>query len=510
MKYKKCIAVLLLGVVSVGGQLYVLAPTTPNHAPDIQVASNTENGEVEGVAVTCTRIVDTNGSDTNPGTEQAPWQSIQKLATSLTAGQTGCIKNGTYSVANSTNTLTLTASGTSTSRIVIRSYPGHRATIKAGVWIKGNFITMEKLNFDGSTNTETVSLPITGDDAIVQDSDITDKNTGICVSPGLYNGERAERTIIQRNRIHNCGRLPVTNHDHGIYSYGFDTQIIGNWIYDNADYGVHLYPDAQRNVIKYNVIDGNGMGMTFAGLNSQTSNDNVAENNVISNAKVRWLFGTYWEDAVGTGNVVRNNCYYATNATPYYNSNNGIDPEVGGFTLSGVITGDPRYVDRANKDFRLGAGSPCIAVLPDNAPSPLTNESSDTADAGPVGGGGSAPVVGGSTGAGPGGSNRSVGSGSTGTSGSDSAISQSPDATKLQQETDAKAHAANDANDAAVAAQLEKVASKKKGTVTLVLLVLIQIFTGVTGAVILIGKTQSELLARHIQHAITTRLHFGG
>ena len=53
--------------------------------------------------------------------------------------------------------------------------------------------------------------------------------------------------MIEHNRIHDCGELPATNFDHGVYvAEARDTVIRDNWIYSNADRGVQLYPDAGR------------------------------------------------------------------------------------------------------------------------------------------------------------------------------------------------------------------------------------------------------------------------
>src|SRR5207244_878764 len=77
---------------------------------------------------------------------------------------------------------------------------------------------------------------------------------------------RAVGDVIQRNRIHDCGRVPSSNHDHGIYlAYSDNTKVLDNVIFDNADRGVQFYPDAQGTVVKGNVIDGNGEGVIFSG-----------------------------------------------------------------------------------------------------------------------------------------------------------------------------------------------------------------------------------------------------
>lgn len=50
--------------------------------------------------------VSATGNDSNPGTQAAPWRTIQKVTTQLTAGDTAYIQDGTY-----TGTLTPQCSG---------------------------------------------------------------------------------------------------------------------------------------------------------------------------------------------------------------------------------------------------------------------------------------------------------------------------------------------------------------------------------------------------------------
>ena len=90
--------------------------------------------------------------------------------------------------------------------------------------------------------------------------------------------------MIARNRIHDCGLLPAANHDHGIYiAAAGGTVIRDNLIYDNADRGVQLYPQAEGTQILDNVIDGNGQGVIFGAH----SDDTVVHGNIITNSNVR-------------------------------------------------------------------------------------------------------------------------------------------------------------------------------------------------------------------------------
>ena len=81
----------------------------------------------------------------------------------------------------------------------------------------------------------------------ISGTDITNHHTGICMSLGsLDTYGRADRAMIRDNHIHDCGRMPATNYDHGIYVAAADDVVIrDNFIYDNADRGIQLYPDAQ-------------------------------------------------------------------------------------------------------------------------------------------------------------------------------------------------------------------------------------------------------------------------
>ena len=134
--------------------------------------------------------------------------------------------------------------------------------------------------------------------------------------------------MIERNRIHNCGQLPATNHHHGIYVEASDrARITDNWIYDNADRGVQLFPDAQDTYIARNVIDGNGQGIIF----SRESAHNLAENNVISNPVLRYNIED-WE-LTGSGNMARRNCVWSTR----HQGNGGIQPGIGVATVENKV-----------------------------------------------------------------------------------------------------------------------------------------------------------------------------
>jgi parallel beta-helix repeat protein len=294
----------------------------------------------------------------------SPGDSVNSFVNSLDPGDVGCLHGGTYH-----ENVSMHAGGNGDdSRIVVRSYPGERATLagRLTVYQEADYVTFEQLVLDGqdspacdagSTCDQLPSPTVNGDHLIFQDNEVTNHHVGICFNLGNPGYGRPQGVVIQRNRIHDCGRMnPVSNHDHGIYvAYADNTKILSNVIYDNADRGIQLYPDAQHTLMRGNIIDGNGEGVIFSGAGDTTSNDNVLENNVITNSRLRHDVETWWADGPGHGNVVRNNCVFG--------GNQGEIADQSGYDVFKNLKVDPQYVDRKGKDFRLRADSPCAAVL---------------------------------------------------------------------------------------------------------------------------------------------------
>ena len=303
-------------------------------------------------AVSCDKAAAPSGSDSAPGSVSSPYRTPQKLADSLAPGQTGCLRDGLYE-----QDVKVAKGGAMGAPVTITSYPGERATLKGRLRVSdsANFVTIESLNLDGRDAGNLPSPSVYGDDVAFRDNDITDHHTGICFLLGSNDYGRAKRTTIERNRIHDCGVLPAQNHDHGIYiEHADDTRVLNNWIYDNADRGVQMFPDSQGAYIAGNVIDGNGQGVSFA----RESADNVVEHNVISNSVLRWNIED-WELS-GGGNVARGNCVW-TARTDLYNRQGGIMVSRD-FTAVDNLIADPLFEDLAAKDFRL-RGGPCAALL---------------------------------------------------------------------------------------------------------------------------------------------------
>jgi parallel beta-helix repeat protein len=300
-------------------------------------------------ADTCDKVVAPGGSDAGAGTAAAPYATPQKVIRQLAPGQTGCVRGA--------------VSGDvwiETSRITLTSEPGQRGTIRGEVVIdeETEGVTVRDLDLRKG-DFEYPSPVILGDGATLSGNDITSDGRGICLllgAQGHHSGANAERATVAGNRIHDCGTS--NNHQHGIYvEHATDTKIIGNEIYDNADRGIQLYPNAQRTEIAGNVIDGNGQGIIISGAGGTSTNGTRVHHNVITNPRLRASIESWFDSdsPVGTDNVVERNCIFGGRRT--------IDQGGGGFVARENLFVDPAYVDRAAKDFRLAPGSPCADVL---------------------------------------------------------------------------------------------------------------------------------------------------
>ena len=182
-------------------------------------------------------------------------------------------------------------------QITLTSAPGEQAQISARLWIArgADGVTISELQLDGANSRDLPSPTVNADGAVFRHDDVTNGHTSICFALGSPVWGRAGNTLIEENRIHGCGQVPSTNQEHGIYlSAADDTVIRGNWIYDNADRGIQMYPDAQRTVITGNVIYGNGEGLIFSGDEGVASSGARVSGNVIADSRIRRNVESYY------------------------------------------------------------------------------------------------------------------------------------------------------------------------------------------------------------------------
>jgi hypothetical protein len=310
-----------------------------------------------GAAVSCDRFASPSGSDgSGHGSFRKPYRTPQKLANSLASGQTGCFRGGTYRFSDAVVTK---------ANVTLAPYRGQAVTLRGSIKVtpSGHGSTIRGLKLNGAGGKSDIGPRIYGNGVVLSGNTITNHHTGICVSvASWFSGPPPRGVVIKRNRIHDCGRLPATNHQHGIYLVeARGTVIRDNWIYDNADRGIQLYPDADGSRITGNVIDDNGQGIVFSGTGSSVSSNTVVQGNIISNSNLRWNAYSGNEGPRATGNLFRHNCVHASRRSRY-DSHGGVERPSRNFAARRNVVANPRFVNARAGNFHLRSGSRCRAT----------------------------------------------------------------------------------------------------------------------------------------------------
>lgn len=310
----------------------------------------------------CTRYAAPWGRDSSGGSARRPFRTAQRLADSLRPGQTGCLRGGRYDGGSEEYVLDVERGGRRGARVVIRSFPGERATLVGTVAIerRAPFVTLAGLGIEGTGDGNTVKIYSSG--AVITGATITNRGRGeSCMILGSTSGYgEAIGTVVRGSRFDRCGSRANDNKDHAIYvSNAIGARIVGNVFSRTAGYSIHFYPHARRAYVAENVIDGGPPsvrgGVLFGGNDEYVSSGNLVERNVIAYAQSSNITSG-WDDAVGTGNVARRNCIWGARE-------GNVDDSDGGFVARENVVAPPLFVNRARGDYRLTHGSRCRRVV---------------------------------------------------------------------------------------------------------------------------------------------------
>lgn len=324
------------------------------------------------VAAACDAVASPAGSDRRgKGTLRAPYRSAPRLLASLRPGETGCFRGGRYRFSEIR---------IATRDITLSPVRAEKVSLLGAIKIPptGTGAVVEGMRLNGAGGSSDIGPKIYADDVVLRDNVITNDHTNICVLvTRFYSSPAPRNVVIRHNRIHDCGRLPSTNLDHGIYlSEAVGTVIKDNLIYDNADRGVQLYPAPRGTLISGNVIDGNGDGMVLSGADGSTSDENLVHGNIITNSRLSWNVRSGGDGPSASANLVAGNCVFASNRIRYYNANGGIEKPSENFTAASNVVARPGYRNAPADDFRLRRGSRCLRTytgtmaLPGGPPPP--------------------------------------------------------------------------------------------------------------------------------------------
>jgi parallel beta-helix repeat protein len=259
--------------------------------------------QLESRLALATFFVATTGSDAGSGLVDAPWQTLQKAANTVQAGDTVIVRAGNYAGFD------LWTGGTASSRIVFDADPGvtinqPNARTADGINLEGaDYITIEGFNVVGVPRAGIRS--VVNHDVIIRNNN-TDQNGVWGIFSGFSDDLLIENNIASRSV-----------QQHGIYvSNSGDRPVIrNNTIWGNHDAGIHMNGDISQGgdgiitgaLVENNVIYDNGTG-GGSGINADGVQDSTFRNNLIYNEHASGI-SLYRIDGGGssTGNVIVNN-----------------------------------------------------------------------------------------------------------------------------------------------------------------------------------------------------------
>jgi len=236
-----------------------------------------------------------------------PWATVGHAADTLVAGQTCCVRGGSYT---ETGTVNLDADGTEANPITLKAYPGETPTLTCqgwqGVLITGDWIVWDGIDISGSGGGPGMALTHANNCQILNCRQTGASQVGI----QIY-GNAAGTTNNNLVRNVECD----SNTDEGIYIKSFtddDDAVDGNRVenchsHDNGCEGVQVSSDSAvayptNTVVQDCVIEGTAGDNAGVHISYSTT---FQRNVVTGNA------GSYGGVFVGkTGCVLKNNLIY--------------------------------------------------------------------------------------------------------------------------------------------------------------------------------------------------------
>ena len=333
-----------------------------------------------------TYYVSTRGKDSNSGSSDRPWRTIQHAVSTWVAGDTVIVMDGDYleSVSNS-------RSGTASSRLHLVAQNRWGAKIKGdgvGIYNSGNYVDIDGFEV---TQPDITTENGTGDGILSQGSYnryrynyVHDKHSpygadgfgGINLHGYNSSGWTQQGNEVSHNLVHDIGPLRAgrsltdlnVQHGQGIYVSEKGAFVFDNLIYNTGRSGINTWHGALQATIYNNTVfealrDGILIGCGDDGCVSSNDYTVVYNNISVHNHST----GIVEYGSTGTHNSYKNNLVYSnpTNISLQH-----------GLTATATVTADPQFVNYqptapfTSTAYHLTATSPAIDVgSSSNAPS---------------------------------------------------------------------------------------------------------------------------------------------
>jgi hypothetical protein len=257
-----------------------------------------------------------------------PFKSIKKASTAAKAGSTVHVAPGTYEGGFTTTANDVTYVSDVKWGAKIASGGGDTAWNN-----KGDNVTINGFEVDGSNARWRLGILTTGTDSIVENNKVHDIGTNPATAgssnggAGIYgDGYKGDTDItIRNNEVFDIGpEGRDSSLIHGIYQTTTGT-VSNNLVHDNAGAGIHLWHDARDVDVLDNTVYDSNQGIWVGGgdnynYSGPADNMNVANNTVYDNRD----YGIVEGGNTGTQNTYTGNSVYENGTN--WDLQNGLKP----------------------------------------------------------------------------------------------------------------------------------------------------------------------------------------
>lgn len=309
--------------------------------------------------------VSTNGSDTNAGTQSAPFRTIDKASSVAQPGTVVHVAPGTYS---SSGAISTSASGTPSAPIEFVSDARWAAKIVVAgtdrAWENdGDYVQIVGFDITNTYSQGRLGLVNYGSHARLIGNHVHNISESYCAAAlggsGIVNANySATDDDVIGNVVDHIGPTSACNLVQGIYHSAYGGHIVNNIVDNVSAYGIQLWHAANAVAVSDNLVFSSSAGGIIIGAGDApggvTADNMVVTNNIVADNAG---FGIREYGAVGTHNSYANNDVMG-------NSDGGFSL-LNGNVATGTLTVDPHFVNwqgSGNGDYHLQVGSPAIGA----------------------------------------------------------------------------------------------------------------------------------------------------
>ncbi len=303
------------------------------------------------------------GSDSNTGSKDAPWKTLQHAFTQLDPGETLLVREGVYRA-----DLTYERVGTADAPITIANYPGETPVLepltREPLRVRGAaaWTVFEGLTFQHAapgSNYQNVYVLGSAHDVTFKRNTIRWARAG----SGIFVDNTVQRIDLIGNRVYANNEPGVQRQ--GIYYEGQDGVIARNIVHGHTNgFGIQVKSGADRVVVAQNTTADN----RYSGIVVMDTADEITVANNVSAFNGGYGVRGFGSAMTEPAGHVFGNLVFGNLAGGYGNQSAGIlsfDDQ--------PLSADPLFVDRPGGDYRVREDSPAIDAADDRyvfAPDP--------------------------------------------------------------------------------------------------------------------------------------------